>query len=65
MDAKLNLSLIGAPLSHPGWRYSYAYYLFDPNSHADGFWEKPAMAGKLMALADGKIRRRWKRRSGN
>ena len=51
VDPNFNISVIGSPLSHPGWRYSYAYYLFDPNSHSDGFWEKPAMAGKLMALA--------------
>jgi predicted NodU family carbamoyl transferase len=51
VDAKFNISTLGTPLVHPGWRYSYAYYLFDPNSHAEGFWEKPAMAGKLMALA--------------
>ncbi len=51
VDAKFNISTIGSPMSHPGWRYSYAYYLFDPKSHSEGFFERPAFAGKLMALA--------------
>ncbi len=51
IDERLRIHRIKDVISHPGWRYSYLYYLGLESSETVGFWGRMDMAGKLMALA--------------